>query len=271
MSSEATRDTYTHGHQDAVLRSHRWRTAGNSASYLLARLRPGLDLLDVGCGPGSLTIDLAKRVDPGRVLGVDLSDQVVSEAAATAAAAMVTNASFVAGDFRTIGLDPASFDVVHAHQVLQHLRDPVEALEVMRRLVRPNGIVAVRDSDYSAMTWAPSSGSLDRWREIYLSVTSRNGAEADAGRWLLRWAHRAGFDEVTYTTSTWTFATPPDRTWWAELWAERTVRSSFAEQAVEYGIATGDELAEVASGWRRWAAEPDGVFIVPHGEVIAEA
>ena len=87
----------------------------------------------------------------------------------------------------------------------------------------------------------------------------------------LRWAHRAGFDEVVYGTSTWTFATPTDRTWWAELWAERTVRSSFAQQATEYGIATADELAAVAAGWRQWAAESDAVFIIPHGEIIAEA
>jgi hypothetical protein len=141
----------------------------------------------------------------------------------------------------------------------------------MRRLARPKGIVVARDSDYSAMSWAPSSVSLDRWRDIYLSVTRRNGAEADAGRWLLRWAHRAGFGEVLYTTSTWTFATPADRRWWADLWAERTVRSSFAQQAIDYGIATGDELADIAAGWRRWAAEPDAVFIIPHGEVVAEA
>ena len=74
-------DVYTHGHDDAVLRSHRWRTAANSAGYLLDHLRPGLDLLDVGCGPGTLTVDLAARVAPGRVLGVDVAPEVVADAA----------------------------------------------------------------------------------------------------------------------------------------------------------------------------------------------
>jgi SAM-dependent methyltransferase len=218
-----------------------------------------------------LTIDLARRVDPGPVVGIDLSSQVISEASATARTAGAPNVTFLTGDFRSTTLAPASFDVVHAHQVLQHLRDPVDALVAMRGLARPGGIVAARDSDYSAMTWSPASRSLERWLEIYLAVTARNGADANAGRWLARWAQQAGFDEVAYTASRWTFATPSDVSWWAELWAERTVGSSFARQAVDYGIATTDELATVATGWRTWAAEAGGAFVVPHGEVIAQA
>jgi ubiquinone/menaquinone biosynthesis C-methylase UbiE len=264
-----TPDTYTHGHQESVLRSHRWRTAENSAGYLLPFLEPGASLLDVGCGPGSLTIDLAGRVAPGRAIGIDLSAEVITEAMAAAGAANRANVSFVAGDFRSETLEPASFDIVHAHQVLQHLSDPVGALERMGRLARPGGIVAVRDSDYSAMVWTPSSPMLDRWREIYLQVTRHNKADATAGRWLLAWSHQAGFGNVTYTTSTWTFATNDTRRWWAGLWAERTLSSSFAEQAVAYGIAVTAELEAVAEGWLAWADNADAVFMVPHGEIIA--
>jgi ubiquinone/menaquinone biosynthesis C-methylase UbiE len=267
-----TADTYTHGHSDAVLRSHRWRTAANSAAYLLPLLGDGMRLLDVGCGPGTLTVDLARQLGPGgTVLGVDLSAVVVAEAEAHAAAQHVDNVVFRAGDFRDIPLGDEPFDVVHAHQVLQHLRDPVGALAAMARLARPGGIVAARDSDYSAFVWTPDDPRLDRWREIYAAVTARNGAACDAGRWLLRWAVQAGLTEVAYSTSTWTFSTPADRTWWGALWAERTVSSSLAHQAVEYGITTRAELDEVAGGFRAWAASPDATFIVVHGEIIGRA
>jgi 2-polyprenyl-3-methyl-5-hydroxy-6-metoxy-1,4-benzoquinol methylase len=261
-------DVYTHGHHDAVLRSHRSRTVANSASYLVPYLRPGLDLLDVGCGPGTLTVDLARRVAPGRVLGVDTSADVVEAARAYAAGAgpAAARVSFRSGDFRELA---GSFDVVHAHQVLQHLRDPVGALRSMATLARPGGVVAARDADYSAMVWAPDEPGLDRWREVYLAVTRHNGANADAGRHLLAWAQAAGLDDVAYTTSTWSYATPQDRAWWAGLWAERTVASTLATQAVDYGIATSDELAEVADAWRAWAARPGAVFVVVHGEVVA--
>lgn len=262
-------DTYTHGHQEPVLRSHRWRTAGNSAGYLLDRLRPGVDLLDVGCGPGTLTADLARLTAPGRTVGIDVAPGVVAAAREHIDACGV-QVELLAADVRSVDLAPGSFDVVHAHQVLQHLQDPVGALEAMAALARPGGgIVAVRDADYPAMVWAPDEGRLDRWRNAYLAVTRANGAAADAGRHLLRWAHDAGLRDVTYTTSTWTFATPAERSWWAGLWAERTLASGFTQQAVAYGVATVDELAEMAEGWRQWAADEDGTFTVVHGEVVA--
>jgi SAM-dependent methyltransferase len=262
-------DVYTHGHGEAVLRSHRWRTAANSAAYLLPHLRRGMSLLDVGCGPGTLTVDLARRVAPGRVVGVDVADDVVAEARAHAAAEGMPGVEVVAGDFRTLDPGPGGFDVVHAHQVLQHLRDPVGALAAMARLAAPGGLVAVRDADYGAMTWFPAEPRLDRWAEVYAAVTARNGAACDAGRLLPRWARLAGLADVAYTTSTWTFARPDDRAWWSGTWAARVAGSTLADQAVAYGIATRDELAEVAAGWHAWAADPDAVFTVVHGEVLA--
>jgi SAM-dependent methyltransferase len=265
-------DTYIHGHSDSVLRSHRWRTADNSAGYLLPHLAHGQRLLDVGCGPGTLTVDLAGRVGPaGTVVGVDVSAGVVQEATAHATAVGAGNVTFHVGDFRDLDLAGRSFDVVHAHQVLQHLRDPVGALAAMARLARPGGIVAARDSDYPSFLWTPADPRLDRWREIYMAVSDRNGTRGDAGRWLLRWALDAGLTDVSYTTSTWTFASPGDRAWWGDLWAERTVASSLADQAVEYGVATRDELADVAGGFRDWAARPDGTFVLLHGEIVARS
>jgi SAM-dependent methyltransferase len=263
------RDIYTHGHQEAVLRSHRWRTAENSAAYLVPRLRPGDRLLDIGCGPGTLTADLADAVSPGRVVAIDLSPAVVEEAAGHARERGLDNITFEVGDFRHASLSSAMFDVVHAHQVLQHLADPVGALAAMAGLARPGGIVAVRDSDYGAFTWAPADGVLDRWRQIYSAVARRNGAEPDAGRWLLSWAHSAGLHDASYGSSTWTFATFDDRGWWSGLWADRCLTSSFAEQAVDYGITTATDLQRLAAGWRHWGRNPDAVFVVLHGELIA--
>lgn len=249
--------TYTHGHQEPVLRSHRWRTAENSAAYLLPHLDAGDSLLDVGCGPATITADLAGRV--GSVVGIDPSAPVIAEA----------QASFPDLDLRVTDLFDleGTWDVVHAHQVLQHLGDPVAAVRAMAGLARR--LVAARDSDYPAFVWSPASSALDRWREVYLAVTRENGANADAGRHLLAWAHAAGLADVTYTTSTWTFATPDDRAWWCGLWADRCTGSSFADQAVAYGIASADEMAHLADAWRAWATHPDAVFAVVHGELLA--
>lgn len=262
-------DVYSHGHHESVLRSHTWRTAANSAAYLLDSLRPGMTLLDVGCGPGTITVDLAEAVAPGRVVGVDREEGIVEQAAALAAERGIGNATFAVGDVYALDFPDRTFDVVHAHQVLQHLTDPVAALAEMRRVTRPGGLLAARDSDYATFTWAPRDERLDAWLDLYHRLTRRNEAEADAGRFLLGWARQAGFTDVTATSSTWTFATPEDRAWWGGLWADRIVQSSFAEQVLEYGLASESDLAGYATAWREWAAQPDGWFALIHGETLA--
>lgn len=262
-------DKYTHGHHESVLRSHSWRTAENSAGYLLGDLKAGQDLLDVGCGPGTITIDLAERVAPGRVVGIDSSGAVIALADELRKNRGLANVSFSIGDAYALQFDDASFDVVHAHQVLQHLTNPVAALKEMYRVMRPGGIVAVRDGDYATFGWAPADPRLDRWMEIYRQITKRNGAEANAGRYLLGWVQAAGFAGVKVSSSTWTFADPESRTWWGAMWADRVRLSSFADQALAYELATRDELDALADAWIQWAGKQDGFFASMSVEVIA--
>jgi len=262
-------DTYTHGHHESVLKSHRWRTAENSAAYLLPYLQPGMNLLDVGCGPGTITLDLAARVAPGRVVGIDREPAVITEAVGLLPGGDSANVEFRTADVYSLDFEDESFDVVHAHQVLQHLTDPVAALVEMRRVLRPGGILGVREGDYGGFVWAPSHRLLDRWMDLYHQVCSRNRAEADAGRHLLGWGQAAAFTDIKPSSSTWTFADAHDRTWWGELWAERVLKSSFAEQAVEYGLTTSEELLSISRAWRWWAEQEDAVFVLVHAELIA--
>jgi ubiquinone/menaquinone biosynthesis C-methylase UbiE len=259
---------YTHGHHESVLRSHRWRTAENSAAYLLGALKPGLALLDVGCGPGNLTIDLASRVSPGRVVGIDAAQTVVDAARAAAHEQGATAVEFEVADVYDLPFADRAFDVVHAHQVLQHLADPVAALREMRRVCRPGGVVAARDSDYETMTWYPESDGITRWLAMYRKVARANGAEPDAGRRLLHWANAAGFSEIRASASAWCYASPTEREWWGGLWADRVTESALGDQAVEQGFATRTDLEAMAAAWRRWATEPDGWFALLHGEIL---
>ena len=154
---------YTHGHAESVLRSHRWRTAENSCGYLLPHLAPGHRLVDVGAGPGTITADLAERVAPGRVTAVEATEEALALSRAELGGRGI-DADFVVGDVHALDLPDDTFDVVHAHQVLQHVADPVRALRELRRVCRPGGVVAVRDSDYSAFAWFPraaGAGPLD--------------------------------------------------------------------------------------------------------------
>ena len=264
-------DTYLHGHHDSVLRSHRWRTAENSAGYLLARLRPDARVLDVGCGPGTITADLAARVPDGDVLGIDAAGDVLALARQEAERRGQDNVRFEAGDVYRLGFEDGTFDVVHAHQVLQHLSDPVAALTEMRRVCRPGGLVAARDGDYGGFFWFPGNPGLTEWLALYRNVARALGGEPDAGRRLLSWAQQAGvFAAIEASASCWCYTGTEDRTWWGASWAERLTESPFGDRAVEHGLATREDLARLAEDWRRWAASEDGWFVIPNGEILCE-
>ncbi|MGH9054926.1 MAG: methyltransferase domain-containing protein [Acidimicrobiales bacterium] len=268
MTNPLPNHRYLHGHHEAVLRSHRQRTAENSAAYLLSRVRPDDAVLDVGCGPGTITLGLAARVPEGVAVGVDSEPSIVEQARTASGTAGQTNACFQVGDVHGLSFDDGRFDVVHAHQVLQHLTDPMVALTEMRRVCRPGGLVACRDADYGAMFWYPESEKLTEWQALYREVARSAGGEPDAGRHLGAWAHSASFSVVEISASMWCFATPEERCWWAELWAERLTESRFADQATREHLAAATDLERLAEGWRAWMAEEDGCFYVPHGEVL---
>jgi len=260
--------TYTHGHHESVLRSHRWRTAENSAGYLLDALKPHMKILDVGCGPGTITADLAARVPDGEVTGIDAEPAVLEQTRGLARERGLANLEFEVGDVYALDYPDDTFCVVHAHQVLQHLGEPVRALREMRRVCKPGGYIAFRDADYGGMGWYPRLEGLDYWLDLYRRVARANGGEPDAGRRLHAWAREAGFTELTASASSWSFTTPEDRAWWGGLWAERTVASSYAAIAVEGGHATPSDLERIADAWREWTAADDGWFSILHSEVL---
>lgn len=262
-------DRYTLGHHESVLRSHRWRTAANSAAYLVPHLRPGMDVLDVGSGPGTITVDLARLVYPGKVIGIDASEAVVAEATRLAEAQEVDNVEFRLADAYDPGFADGSFDVVHAHQVLQHLGRPVEALAAWRGLVSPDGVVAARDCDYVGSIVFPDSPGLDAWRDSYVRLARHNGGNPDAGRRLKSWAQAAGFAEVEAGASVWCWTDQPTRDWWGGLWADRAVESEYATGVLATGIGDRAVLDLVREGWLGWRDDESGWMVMPHGEILA--
>lgn len=262
-------DAYAHGHHASVLRSHTWRTVENSAAYLLPTLKPGLRVLDVGAGPGTITSDFARIVAPAEVVGIDAAAGVVQKATEDAAPLGLDNLRFQVGDAYSMEFADASFDVVHAHQVLQHVGDPVAMLREMRRVTAVGGVVAARDVDYEGVIISPRMPELEDWLELYLQVHRGVSGEPAAGRYLKKWSREVGFSEVACTASLWLFESDEDRAWWGGMWAERAVASAFADNALRLGLADRARLERISDGWRRWAADPDGWMLLPHAEIVA--
>jgi SAM-dependent methyltransferase len=259
---------YTHGHHASVLSAHRWRTIANSAAYLEPHLFAGRSLLDVGCGPGTITAEFAERLSPGRVVGLDAATDAIA-AAESHAVEVGSAATFVRGDAFALPFDDGAFDITHTHQTLQHVGDPVAMLREMARVTAPGGTIAAREVDYAVTSWYPLLPGLAQWLDLYLRVHRGNGGEPNAGRHLKAWAHEAGLDAVETTATVWLFSDEADRAWWGGAWAERVLHSSFARDALDGGHATLAELQQISEAWRTWSLHDDAMLTMTHVEVIA--
>ena len=227
-----------------------------------------MKVLDVGCGPGSITIDLARLVPHGHVTGVEYVPDPLDEARTLAAAQSVTNVSFEIGDIHSLPFPDDSFNVVHAHQVLQHIADPVKALQEMRRVTKPGGIVACRAS--ASMTWYPDSEKLDRMHELHKRMAVAKGGNPEPGKYIHIWAEQAGFARMNITKSagSWCFSSDEEREYWGGSMGERARSSGFVTMALKEGFSTMEELETIAKGWDEFRENQHAWFGLLHGEIL---
>lgn len=270
MAGEPRRhETYTHGHAPATLRQHGRRTADEAAAFLLPSLKPGMRLLDVGCGPGSITRGLAERLAPGEVVGVDLSRDTLAQARADADARGLTNLKYEEASVYALPFPDAAFDVAYAHQVTQHLREPAAALAEMLRVVRPGGLVGIRDVDWATVAYWPEDSWIDRFIEVHFKTWYRNGGEPRMGRRLRALFNAVGVDDLEISADVWCYATPEETAAWGDSYAERLLTSPMGERPVEYGFATRADVEAMAAAFRAWAAHPDAFWAFTHVAALA--
>ena len=257
-------EQYTHGHAPATLKQHAQRTADEAAAFLLPHLRTGMRLLDVGCGPGSITRGFAERLAPGQVVGIDLSREALDGARRDAAERGLTNLQYEEASVYQLRFPDGWFDVVYAHQVLQHLRERDAALREMLRVLRPGGLAAVRDVDWGTAAYWPRDPRLDRWIELHRDAWYRNGGEPLMGRQLRALFNAVGVDDLEVTAAVWCYTTPDDTIAWGDAYADRLLTSPMGGRLVEYGMVTRAELEGMAEAFRAWARHPDALWSFIH-------
>lgn len=267
----STAPSYLHGHRRSVVAAHAARTADDAAAFLLPRLHSPMRVLDLGCGPGTITVGLAAAVAPdGHVTGVDLSDALQPEWDKRLAETKSGNLEFRTADMFDSDLPTAHYDAVYMHQVLQHMPDPVGALRAAAAYAKDGAWLGVREVDWGTFVAYPGSEALREFRRIYDAVARGNGGDPHAGRHLRRWCIDAGdLTDIVVTTSTWSFYDKPGREWWANQWSERIVGSNIADSALEQGIASRAELQAIADGWQHWKHQRGAVSAFVHFEALA--
>lgn len=269
MNSKKTQDastaTYTMGYSDDFQKLLRRRNAGSSAAHLLPHLEPGMRVLDFGCGPGTISVGLAKAVEPGELFGVDMEASQIETAQAAAEAGGHRNATFQSADVTDLPFPDDSFDVAHCHAVLMHAPDTAAVLGEVRRVMKPGGIISSREMFVDSSFLEPSM--RDGWG-TFAKLIEANGGHSQIGRELKRLFIEAGFRDISASVSFEPFSTDEDIDFLHGFITAWFFSPGTVEAATKYGLATREQF----DGWCRqldeWKGVPGALAAFAWGEAI---
>ena len=269
MDKSGAAVSYTYGHSAVVVAVHGQRTAAREAAFFLPYVRPGMRLLDVGCGPGSITLGLAAAVAPGEVAGVDMAASVVAVARELAAAQGVTNVRFACARAEMLPFPDASFDAVFGHTLLEHVPDAVPVLRELRRVLRPGGLLGLRDVDWGSGIFAPDDALVREAMTLYERVWRFNGGHPHCGRYLREMLLADGWVDVQASASFRWDGTAPESRAFGELLADRLLLPNFRAPVEELGLENEARLTEISAACRAWSERPDAFGAMVMCEVVA--
>lgn len=247
------------GDDPTVTRLYGERTATTSSQYFITHIKKTSKILDVGCGPGVITSDLAKIASEGNTIGIDNSPGIVAEASKAFPPFDVPNLAFAVGDANKLDFPDNHFDIVHAHALFVHLLDPVGAFKEFLRVCKPGGIVAVRESDPSiVLSLKPDLPSIREYWTRAMATMTKMGGHPEAGRKLEGWVREAGFEGGVVQSKS------PQ---WNPSHLMRATGAP-AQQAIDYGMCTKEEMDRWRKGWEEWEATEGHEFVFETGEII---
>jgi ubiquinone/menaquinone biosynthesis C-methylase UbiE len=238
------------------------RTLATCASFLLPYLRPGMTVLDCGCGPGVMTIEIAERVAPGQVVGIDIDPGQCARAQALAADRGVTNVRFEPADVYALPYPDASFDVMFSHALVTHLSEPIRALVESRRVLKPDGVLAPSGNEFDAVALSPDDSPMKRLMALYARLLTHNGGSRVCVRHLRGALLEAGFARVEGHADHSEYGAPEQLRSIAAAYAAIARGSSFVETVVGQGWADQAEMAALPDEVLRWGEHPDAFMAV---------
>jgi ubiquinone/menaquinone biosynthesis C-methylase UbiE len=268
MNEDRQRDGYIY--QGMPSRTFEGRRAANAASFFTPYLAPGMSVLDCGCGPGTITLDFAELVAPGEVWGIDLDASYVRRAEELAAERSLTNSHFRQGNVYALPFLDQSMDAVFASTVLEHVSQPLAPLAEMKRVLKPGGVIGLRNADVIGTLIAPAFLAVEQSMALLAQLMQAYGGSPTMGRKLRPALHQAGFVKGKASAAYATHSDPESIGAWAEL-----MRSVYApagqlgSQLLQLQLANRDQLETIVAAWDQWSQHPGAFLARTFCEAIA--
>jgi ubiquinone/menaquinone biosynthesis C-methylase UbiE len=250
-------ERYVHGYEEWTRQWMVQRTAARDLDFLIPHLKPGVSVIDCGCGPGSITADLAAIVAPGPVVGIDIEPRQLESAERLTKERGVTNIKFQQASVYEIPFADASFDVAVAHFVLEHVSDPLRGLREMFRVLRPGGVAAIKDPYYPAFTFRPRTPELELFWELGLKVRKHNGASDTYAPDLRAYLLEAGFRRTEAQAGLINTAGDGEARVLPMMLTNQVREPAFRDTVLKEGWATEEELDTISAAAAGLGARPD--------------
>ncbi|CAB11235.1 UbiE family methyltransferase [Schizosaccharomyces pombe] len=273
MSKPTDQLYYANGVDSYIAETHAWRTPETCSTYMLKYVKKTDRILDVGCGPGTITVGFPKYVPEGEVIGVEPSQELLDKAEEalrkeeTLKKEKINNCSFRLGSIYKLPFPDNTFDIVNTHQVLVHLQDPVAALVELKRVTKPGGYVCCKEADLLSACVYPKEYEHDLLLQSQARI-NLHGTNPTAGRSLRGWAIDAKYvaENIHSSASTWCFADEETRKWVSRLFIQRVLHSN---ERLDDDDAKDQSLRKrVAEAWQRWKEDSRGCFFMTDGQIV---
>jgi SAM-dependent methyltransferase len=262
------REQYTMGYGPAATAIMAVRTAQSHAGFFLARLKPGMHVLDCGCGPGTITIGFAELVAPAQVIGTEIEESQVALARQNAATRNVSNARFELADIYALPFENASFDAVFVSAVLGNLQEPVRGLREAYRVLKSDGVIGIKEFDHGGDLFYPSDPVLKQYNELYWRLRSENGHDPQGGRKVGALLVEAGFCDVTMGACYESIADPKALRGLARVFAG-LLAEGWGDAFKDRGWATAEAIGEMSDAWLRFPKTPGAFYAGAWCEAVA--
>ncbi len=260
---------YTSGFSDQYTRYLMRHTAESSAAYLFPYLRPGLRVLDFGCGPGSISVGLAKIIEPGELHGIDMEESQIELAKSLSEDSGCENAIFQVGDVTALPFEDGFFDVAHCHNVLSYVPDTRAALAEVKRTLKPGGVLGCSELIIESSFIHPQLGILKSAWDIFEDLLESDDGHPQMGKDMKEHILGEGFTDIQVNASFEIYSNPSEMDFVYNFFKSWFLSPEISEAAIKYGAATRELYDEINVTLDEWKDHPGALVGLALGEATA--